>query len=64
MKFKGVFERDYEDKWEKKPLWKFLRGIYDKYIVRTTLDEYQGKLSSQAVDFVKEVKSFLQLEVK
>lgn len=62
MTFRGIFVRDYEDKWEKKPLWKFMRGIYDKYIIRTTIDEYQGRLVGKVIGIVKETKSFLQLE--
>ena len=38
-----------------------LRGVYDKYIIRTTMDEYEGRLVEDAVEFVGQVKSFLQL---
>ena len=54
--------RDYEEKWENKPLWKFLRGIYDKYIIRTTIDEYEGRLESDAQEYVDQIKSFLLLK--
>ena len=62
VKVIGILERDYEEKWEKKPLWKFLRGIYDKYIMRTTIDEHEEKLVNEATDFFNELKSFLNLE--
>lgn len=61
VKVEANMERDYEDTWEKHQFWKFMRGIYDKYIVNTTIDEYEGRLSGAAKGFVAEVKSFLQL---
>jgi hypothetical protein len=57
----GMLEKDYEDKWETRPFWKILRGIYDHYILRTTIDEYEDRLTDVAVKFVNELKAFLQL---
>ena len=54
-------ERDYEENWDKTPMWKFLRGIYDKYIMRTTQDEYEDRLTKKAVSFVEDLKAFLNL---
>lgn len=59
---KANIVRDYEDSWEKKPLWKFMRGIYEKYIIRTTIEEYEDRLESKAKTFVSEIKTFLQIE--
>ena len=53
--------KDYEERWEDKPLWKFLRGIYEKYIIRTTNDEYEDDLADKAIDLVSDVKAFLEL---
>ena len=61
IKVSATLERDYEDTWEKKPFWKMMRGIYDKYIINTTADEYAGRLSGDGKGFIGEVKSFLQL---
>jgi hypothetical protein len=57
-------ERDYEENWEKKASWKFLRGIYDKYIMRTTMDQYEERLGEKAASFFSQLKSYLQLEGK
>jgi len=57
----GILEKDYEKKWEDKPIWKFLRGIYEKYIIRTTIDEYEDRIRDDAKQYVSEIKSFLQL---
>lgn len=56
--------RDYEERWEDHPLWKTMRGIYDKYVIRTTIDEYEDKLGGNAEAFIEQVKAFLTLEGK
>ncbi len=62
MDFDVDLEKDYEHKWEDKPLYKFFRGIYDRYIMRTTTDEYEIRLQKKALSLIKEIKSYLQLE--
>jgi len=57
-------ERDYEDKWEDNPFYKWLRGVYDKYIVRTTIDEYEDRLKDVVVEYSEQIKSYLRLEGK
>ncbi len=62
IQFTAELERDYESRWEDKPLWKFFRSIYDKYIVRTTIDEYEDRLAEKIDSLVDDVKAFLVLE--
>jgi hypothetical protein len=62
IKISADLVRDYEENWDKKPMWKFLRGIYDKYIMRTTQDEYEDRLAKKTISFVEDLKSFLNLE--
>ena len=64
IKVSADLERDYEKKWEDNPFLKFLRGIYDRYIIRTTAEEYEGRLKGEANEFVEQLKSFLVLEGK
>jgi hypothetical protein len=61
---KASLERDYEGKWEKSAQYKFFRGIYDRYIIRTTIDEYEDNLEEKAEKLTNEIKAFLALEVK
>ena len=61
MKFVGEIIKDYEKRWEDKPRWKFLRGIYEKYIIRTTIDEYEDDLENDVKDMVKDLKAFLNI---
>jgi hypothetical protein len=64
LTFTATLERDYEKRWEDKPFWKMMRGVYDKYVIRTTMDEYEDRLQSKVLKFIEETKSFLQLEGK
>jgi hypothetical protein len=61
---KAIVKRDYEETWDKSPFYKTLRGIYDKYIMRTTAEEYEDTLTAKAQSFVEDTKAFLNLEGK
>lgn len=54
-------ETDYESRWEKKPFFNFLKGFYEKYVYKDTIERLRGQLWNEAWDFVNEVKSFLNL---
>lgn len=62
IKVKGILERDYENKWEGRAIRKFMRGIYDKYIVKQRIEQYEGKLFAEMDEFTSQMKSFLTLE--
>ena len=64
LKIDGVLEKDYEHKWEGRPLYKFLRGLYDKYVIRSRIEQYEEKLYGEIEDFRAQVKSFLALTGK
>jgi hypothetical protein len=61
FKVDGFLERDYEQRWEVNPTYKFFRGIYDKYITRETREQYEDKLTAKCVSFVGDTKAFLNL---
>jgi len=61
---KGVLERDYEHSWEQNQFYKSLRKMYNRFIVRGRIDQYEEKLYGEADDFLAEVKAFLALEAK
>ena len=64
MEFIVDLVKDYEERWEDEPLWKFLRGTYEKYIIRTTNDEYEDRLEDDALEYIEQIKAFLQLSGK
>ncbi len=64
IKVTAVLEKDYEHRWEQNAILKFLRGLYDRYIVRGRIEAYEDKIHGEADEFLAQVKSFLALEGK
>lgn len=64
IKFTGTLIKDYEDKWENQPFWKFMRGIYDKFVIKNRIDEYQIKLLGEVEDVINQCKAFLAVEAR
>ncbi|MEM4703295.1 MAG: hypothetical protein QXP53_02320 [Candidatus Pacearchaeota archaeon] len=62
LKFSGFLEKDYENKWESNPISKFLRGLYDKYIIKTKIDSYEDKLAEEVNETSEQIKAYLSLE--
>jgi hypothetical protein len=61
---KGALIKDPGSKWESKPLDKFLRGWYDKFIIPQQTDGMEGKARGDVKGLKEEVKSFLELSAK
>jgi len=61
LEIEGVLYKDHEDGWEKQPFWKFMRGVYDKYVIRTTTEHYEDGVKDDAIELTSQIKSFLQL---
>ena len=64
IKISGILVKDYQNTWEKTPSMKFLRGIYDKYIIKSRIESYEGKLIEEINDLSEEIKAFLTIEGK
>ena len=61
---KGILVRDYEGKFETTAFKKFLRGIYEKWVIPSRIDEYQAKISTESDKFLNQAKAYLDLEGK
>lgn len=64
LKFKGTLIRDRETKWEDSPFIKFLRTIYDKYIIKDKIEEMADKVKSDTRDCIDQCKAFMYMESK
>ncbi len=62
IKFESLLETDYEDKWERTPLFKFIRALFDKFGKESTRSSYENELKEATYDLHNKVKSFLSLE--
>lgn len=61
INFKGTITRDYNQNWEKS-IFKKLRRIYDQFIIRARIEEYEDKLIEDIEDLKAQCKAFLDLE--
>ena len=64
IKITAVLEKDYESRWEANPLAKFLRGVYDRYVIRSRIETYEDKIAAELEEYVAAMKSFLEIEGK
>ena len=61
MRFDAYLELDYEGKWEGRPVTKFLREIYNKYVTKSRMEDYEAQIHEELYEFLNEIKSFLNL---
>ncbi|MEM3074666.1 MAG: hypothetical protein QW727_01865 [Candidatus Pacearchaeota archaeon] len=64
VKITGSLVKDYENRWENNPTMKFLRGVYDKYIVEGTINRYKRNIVNDIDDLTENTKAFLTIEGK
>jgi hypothetical protein len=64
IKFSAMIIKDYENRWENQPFWKFLRGVYDRYIIRSRIDYYEDRVEDELREIVAQTKAFLALEAR
>lgn len=64
IKFETWLEKDYENRWEENAIFKFLRGMYDKYIIKSRIEFYEDKLKDETDEYINQIKSFLVLAGK
>lgn len=60
----AILEKDYEQRWETNPLMKFFRSIYDRYIIRARVEDYENRVYEEGDEFLAQAKAFLALEGK
>jgi len=64
VKFTAFLEKDYENRWENTAFLKFLRGLYEKYIISSTIRSYCGMLEDEANSLTNQTKALLDLSGK
>ena len=64
MKVKGVLARDYKGKFDMGAYRKFLRGIYEKWVIPARIDQFEGKIMEECGEFLSQAKAYLDLEAK
>jgi len=64
IKMKGNLLRDYKGKFEINAFQKFLRSIYEKWVIASRVEEYEAKLVEECSEFLTQAKAYLDLEGK
>ena len=59
---KGTLIRDYEGKFETGPKNKFLRSIYEKWVIPSRINQMEDKIAGDCDEFLSQAKAFLDLE--
>ena len=59
---KGILVKDYEGKFQRTALNKFMRGIYEKWIITTRINEFEDKIANYCDEFLSQTKAYLDLE--
>ena len=62
IKLSGNLIRDYDGKFEKTGFNKFLRSIYEKWVIPSRIKEYEDKLAKDSDEFLTQAKEWLDLE--
>ncbi len=61
---KGNLIRDYDGKFEMSAYKKFLRSIYEKWVIPARVEEFKMKLAQDCDEFLSQAKAYLDLEGK
>ena len=61
---KGTLVRDYEGKFETTAFKKFLRSIYEKWVIPSRIDQFEDKIIGDCDEFLSQAKAYLDLEGK
>jgi hypothetical protein len=64
IEIKAAIFKDPESKWESSPFNRFLRDIYNKYIIPKRLEDVEQRVISDVQEYKDALKSFLELTGK
>lgn len=59
--FEGYLTTDWEQRWEQKPMFIFIRSIFDKFLYKKYMDTWKTNLIKDVNDLHDTIKSFLNL---
>ncbi len=62
IKVKGILEKDYDGKMPSNAFNIFLRGVYEKWIIPSRIEEYEDKVYGACDKFISNAKAYLDLE--
>ncbi len=64
IEISGTLIKDKDNKWETSTFYRFLRDVYNKYVIPARIIDRQSKVSDKAREFLEELKKYLELSGK
>jgi hypothetical protein len=64
VRIKGTIIKDWQGKFETKAFQKFLRSIYEKWVIPSRIEQFEEKLIGDCDEFLSQTKAYLDLEGK
>lgn len=61
IEISGTLLKDKDGKWETSAFNRFLRDVYNKYVIPARIDQVGERLAQDVRDFKEEIKAFLEL---
>ncbi|MFC1710629.1 hypothetical protein ACFLZJ_00515 [Nanoarchaeota archaeon] len=61
-KIKGILVRDYEGKFERGAFRKFLRSVYEKWIIKSRIEQFEDRIIGDCDEFLTQAKAYLDIE--
>ncbi len=62
IKYEAYIETDYEERWSNSPIYKFVRGVFDKFLATGRRERYEKEIKEDAHDIFNRTKSYLNLQ--
>jgi hypothetical protein len=57
----GILQTDYENRWSSVPFYIFIRTMYDKFIYKSYIDQFEAKLNEEVEQLHTQMKAFFNL---
>jgi hypothetical protein len=57
----GFIMTDYENRWNDRPMYVFIRTMYDKFIFKNYIDQFESKLTDEINQLYIQMKAFFNL---
>jgi len=61
IKITAILVKDKDSKWDTSPFNRFMRDVYNKYVIPSRIEDIKIQLSDDAREFKDEIKAFLEL---
>ena len=61
LTIEGNLLRDYDGKFEKNAFQKFLRGVYEKFVIAARVEQFEEKLIIDCDEFLGQAKAYMDL---